>query len=112
MVHRRLLSVDEMKEAERAIIRHTQRISFPEVIQALEKIVSLQHSRQATSELKNLKMTSHTQTSSVVGRDGNCKSWGTTGIRSNRLRCKAFNHSALPRSRDRFNHLAASPENR
>ena len=51
--------VDEMKEAERAIIKHTQRISFPEVIQALKKIGSLQHSRQATSELKNLKMTSH-----------------------------------------------------
>ena len=51
--------VDEMKEAEREIIKHTQRISFPEVIQALQKIGSLQHPRQANSELKNLKMAGH-----------------------------------------------------
>ena len=57
--NRRILSVDEMKEAEREIIKHTQRISFPEVIQALQRIGSLQHSRQATSELKNLKMAGH-----------------------------------------------------
>ena len=56
-VNRRVLSVDEMKEAEKEIIKHTQRISFPEVIQALQRIGSSQHSRQATSELKNLKMT-------------------------------------------------------
>ena len=48
-----------MKEAEKEIIKHTQRISFPEVIQALQRIGSLQHSPQATSELKNLKMTGH-----------------------------------------------------
>ena len=48
-----------MKEAEKEIIKHTQRISFPEVIQALQRIGSLQHSRQATSELKNLKMAGH-----------------------------------------------------
>ena len=53
----------------------------------------------------------YTQTSSVVGRDRNSKSWGSTRKRSNQLRCKASNHSALPRSRDRFNNLAASPEN-
>ena len=58
-VNRRVLSVDEMKEAEKEIIKHTQRISFPEVIQALQRIGSLQHSRQATSELKNLKMAGH-----------------------------------------------------
>ena len=58
-VNRRVLSVDEMKEAERKLIKHTQRISFPEVIQALQRIGSLQHSRQATSELKNLKMAGH-----------------------------------------------------
>ena len=58
-VNRRVLSVDEMKEAEKEIIKHTQRISFPEVIQALQRIGSLQHSPQATSELKNLKMTGH-----------------------------------------------------
>ena len=45
-----------MKEAERKIIKHTQRISFPEVIQASQRIGSLQHSRQATSDLRNLKM--------------------------------------------------------
>ena len=48
-----------MKEAEREIIKHTQIISFPEVIQALQGIGYLQHSRQATSELKILKITSH-----------------------------------------------------
>ena len=57
--NRRIQSIDEMKEAEKEIIKHTQRISFPEVIQALQRIGSLQHSRQATSELKNLKMTGH-----------------------------------------------------
>ena len=57
--NRRILSADEMKEAEREIIKHTQRISFLEVIQALQRIGSLQHSRQATSELKNLKMAGH-----------------------------------------------------
>ena len=57
--NRRILSVDEMKEAEREIIKHTQRISFLEVIQALQRIGSLQHSCQATSELKNLKMIGH-----------------------------------------------------
>ena len=57
--NRRILSADEMKEAEREIIKHTQRISFLEVIQALQRIGSLQHSRQATSELKNLKMIGH-----------------------------------------------------
>ena len=29
-VNRRVLSVDEMKEAEKEIIKHTQRVSFPE----------------------------------------------------------------------------------
>ena len=33
--NRGILSVDEMKEAEREIIKHTHRISFPEVTQAL-----------------------------------------------------------------------------
>ena len=55
----RILSIDEMKEAEKEIIKHTQTISFPEVIQALQRIGSLQHSPQTTSELKNLKMTGH-----------------------------------------------------
>ena len=57
--NRGILSVHEMKEAEREIIKHTQRISFPEVIQALQRTGSLQHLRQATSELKNLKITNH-----------------------------------------------------
>ena len=57
--NRRILSIDEMKEAEKEIIKHTQTISCPEVIQALQRIASLQHSPQATSELKNLKMTGH-----------------------------------------------------
>ena len=48
-----------MKEAEREIIKHTQGISFSQVIQALQRIGSLQHSRRATSELKNMKMIGH-----------------------------------------------------
>ena len=48
-----------MKEAEWEIIKHTLRISFPEVIKALQRIGSLPHSRRATSELKNLKMIGH-----------------------------------------------------
>ena len=43
--------VDEMREAENAVIKHVQRLSFQEVIQALEKIGSSQHSRQAACEL-------------------------------------------------------------
>ena len=112
-VNRRVLSVDEMKEAEKEIIKHTQRISFPEVIQALQRIGSLQQLASGNFRAEEPKDGwAYTQTSSVAGRDGNSKSWRTTGKRSNRLRCKASNHSALPRSRDRFNHLAASSENR
>ena len=48
-----------MKETERKIIKQTHRISFPEVTQTLQRIASLQHLRQTTSELKNLKMTGH-----------------------------------------------------
>ena len=54
-----LLTVDEVQEAERAIIKQVQRFSFPEVIQALRRISSCQQSRQVTPQLKNLKIPAH-----------------------------------------------------
>ena len=54
-----LLSVDEVQRAEREVVRHVQRLSFPEVIQAMQRIRSLKPSRQLTSELKNLKIPAH-----------------------------------------------------
>ena len=49
-----LLAVDEVQGAEKEVIKHVQRLSFPEVIQAMQRISSLKPSRQLTSELKNL----------------------------------------------------------
>ena len=37
---RKILSEDEVKKAEREIIKHTQNMSFPEVIQALQRSIS------------------------------------------------------------------------
>ena len=54
-----LLPVDEVQRAEREVVRHVQRLSFPEVIQAMQRIRSLKPSRQLTSELKNLKIPAH-----------------------------------------------------
>ena len=66
------LTVDEMQEAENALIKRVQRLSFEQVFQALERIGSSQHSRQATCfffffflkatcELKKLKIPAHIQ---------------------------------------------------
>ena len=49
-----LLTVDEVQRAEKEVIKHVQRLSFPEVIQAMQRTSSLKPSRQLTSELKNL----------------------------------------------------------
>ena len=38
-----LFTVDEVQEADRAIIKQVQRFSFPEVIQALRRISSCQY---------------------------------------------------------------------
>ena len=54
-----LLSVDKVQRAEREVVGHVQRLSFPEVIQAMQKIRSLMPSHQLTSELKNLKIPAH-----------------------------------------------------
>ncbi|XP_078372656.1 uncharacterized protein LOC144656297 [Oculina patagonica] len=54
-----LLSVDEVQGAEREIIKHVQRCSFPDVIQAMHRTSSLKSSRQLTSQLKNLKIPAH-----------------------------------------------------
>ena len=54
-------TVDEMQEAQNALIKHVQRLSLQEVVQALERIGSSQHSRQATCELKKLKIPAHIQ---------------------------------------------------
>ena len=58
---RPFLTVDEMQETENAVIKHVQRLSFQKVVQALERIGSSQHSRQATFELKKLKIPAHMQ---------------------------------------------------
>ena len=50
-----------MQEAENAVVKHVQRLSFQEVVQALERTGSSQHSRQVTCELKKLKIAAHVQ---------------------------------------------------
>ena len=55
------LTVDEMQEAKNAVMKHVQRLSFQKVVHALERIGSSQHSRQATCELKKLKIPAHMQ---------------------------------------------------
>ena len=54
---RRSLSVKKVKEAEKEIIKQRHRISDPKVIQVLQRMGSFM--RQATRELKNLKITGH-----------------------------------------------------
>ncbi|PFX17955.1 hypothetical protein AWC38_SpisGene17711 [Stylophora pistillata] len=53
------LSVEELQSAEREVIKHVQRLSFPEVIQAIQTIGSSKPSRRVTSELKDLKIPAH-----------------------------------------------------
>ena len=53
------LTVDEIQKAENAVIKHVQRLSFQEVLQALERIGSSQHSRRATCELRKSKIPVH-----------------------------------------------------
>ena len=48
-----MLLVDELQRAEGEIVKHVQRIAFPVVLRALQKINSLKYSRQVTTELKN-----------------------------------------------------------
>ena len=52
----KMLSVDELQQAKRKIVKHVQGISFPEAFRALQKISSSKYSRQVTGELKKLKM--------------------------------------------------------
>jgi len=56
---RSLLSVQEVQEAEMAIIKYVQRLSFQEVRKALRRIGSSQLAREVTSQLKNLKIPVH-----------------------------------------------------
>ena len=51
----KMLSVDKLQRAEREIVKHEQGISFPEALQALQKIPSSKYSHQLTAELKRLK---------------------------------------------------------
>ena len=52
------LSVDEVQGAEREIIRHLQKPSFPKVIEALQRVTRNQESsRQVRPELRKLKTT-------------------------------------------------------
>ena len=52
-----LLSVDEVQVAEREILKHVQRLSFLDVIQALQGLGQLSSVHQVMSELKDLKTT-------------------------------------------------------
>ena len=54
-----LLTVDEVQRAEKEVMKHVQRLSFPEVIQAMQRTSSLKPSRQLTSELKNLNIAAY-----------------------------------------------------
>ena len=51
-----LLSVEEVKYTEREIIKHVQRLLFPDVIKAMQRISSSKLPRQVASELKSLKI--------------------------------------------------------
>jgi len=51
-----VLSVEEVQYAEREVVKHVQRLSFPDVISAMQRISSSRSSRKVTSELKSLKM--------------------------------------------------------
>jgi len=51
-----VLSVEEVQFAEREVVKHEQRLTFPDVISAMQKISSSKPSRKVTSELKSLKM--------------------------------------------------------
>jgi len=53
------LSVEKVQHAEREVIKHVQRLLFPDVIKAMQKISSSKSSRQVTSKLKNLKITAY-----------------------------------------------------
>ena len=50
-----VLSVQEMKTAEKQIFKHVQRSSFADVVKALQRLGQSHSPRQMTSELKNLK---------------------------------------------------------
>jgi hypothetical protein len=51
-----VLSMEGVQFAEREVIKYVQRLSFPDVIRAMQRISSSKPSCQVTSELKNLKM--------------------------------------------------------
>ena len=71
----KMLSVDKIQRAEREIVKHVQGISFPEALQALQKISSSKYSHQLTAELKRLKTPAFMRklASPVVGRISNLK---------------------------------------
>jgi len=48
--------VEEVQFAERKVVKHVQRLSFPDVISAMQRISSSKPSCKVTSELKSLKM--------------------------------------------------------
>ena len=51
--------MEELQSAERKVIKHVQRLSFPEVIQAMQTTSSSKFLSQVTSELNNLKIPAH-----------------------------------------------------
>ena len=54
-----VLSVEEVQFAEREVIKHVQRLSFPDVIRTMQRISSSKPLRQVTSELKNQKIAAY-----------------------------------------------------
>ena len=51
-----LLSVEEVKYAEREVIKHVQRLSFPDVINAMQRIDPSKPPRQVASDVKSFKI--------------------------------------------------------
>ena len=51
-----LLSVEKVKYAEREVIKHLQRLFFPDVVTAMQRISSPKPPRQVASELKSFKI--------------------------------------------------------
>ena len=68
--------MEEVQFAEREVIKHVQRLSFPDVIRTMQRISSLAPSNFRVKEPKDASL--HAQTASIIGRRRNPKSWRAT----------------------------------
>ena len=108
----KMLSVDKLQRAEREIVKHVQGISFPEALQALQKIRSSKYSHQLTAELKRLKTPAFMRklASPVVGRISNPKGRRALWKRTHQLRSQTPSCSLLSASYHRSDNVLAVSE--